>query len=87
MYWGMVPELLLTIAVLVLFGLQQPDVWRSQFWAIGHDLKLNSSPNIILYAYANHWPLPTIPFIWTQTYRPYPAKAMIIEEQCTDISS
>lgn len=67
MYWGMLPELLLTIAVLVLFGLQQPDVWRSRFWRIGHELKQNSSPNVILYAYANHRPLPTIPFVWTQT--------------------
>ncbi|KAM7222166.1 hypothetical protein V8F06_002438 [Rhypophila decipiens] len=67
MYWGMVPELMFLIAVLVLFGLQQPDVWRTRFWRIGHDLKLNSSPNIILYAYANHRPLPDIPFVWSQS--------------------
>jgi len=63
----MLPELLGTIAVLVLFGIQQPDMFRTVFWRIGHELKLNSSPTVILYAYANHWPLPTIPFVWSQT--------------------
>ncbi|KAK3329063.1 hypothetical protein B0H66DRAFT_12327 [Apodospora peruviana] len=67
MYWGMIPELGLVISVLVLFGLQQPDVWRTQFWRIGHEHGLNSSPNILLYAYANHRPLPTIPLVWSQT--------------------
>ncbi|KAK3335345.1 hypothetical protein B0T19DRAFT_452287 [Cercophora scortea] len=67
MYWGMIPELLGVIAMLVLFGLQQPDVFRSQFWAIGYQEGFNSNPNMILYAYANHRPLPDIPFVWSQT--------------------
>lgn len=67
LYWGMIPELLGTIAVLVLFGVQQPDMFRTVFWRIGAELGYNSSPVIILYAYANHRPLPTIPFVWSQT--------------------
>lgn len=65
--WGMVPELLGTIAVLVLFGVQQPDLFRTVFWKVGAELGYNSSPVILLYAYANHRPLPTIPFVWSQT--------------------
>ncbi|KAK4647493.1 uncharacterized protein QC761_0001540 [Podospora bellae-mahoneyi] len=67
LYWGMVPELAGIIPLLVLFGVQQPDAWRTLFWRIGSDYKLNSSPTMILYAYANHRPLPTIPFVWSQT--------------------
>ena len=66
-YWGMLPELAGVIAVLVLFGIQQPDLFRTKFWRIGADMKLNSSPTIILYAYANHRPLPTVPFVWSRT--------------------
>ncbi|CCC05998.1 hypothetical protein SMACR_00214 [Sordaria macrospora] len=66
LYWGMAFELLGIVAVLVLFGIQQPDVFRTQFWEIGHLMKWNSSPNMILYAYANHQPLPKIPFVWSQ---------------------
>jgi hypothetical protein len=63
----MVPELLGTIAVLVLFGVQQPDLFRTVFWKVGAKLGYNSDPVILLYAYANHRPLPTIPFVWSQT--------------------
>jgi len=66
LYWAMLPELALTIAVLVLFGIQQPDLFRSLFWRIGYELRMNSNPNIILYAYANHQPLPKIPFVWSR---------------------
>ena len=63
----MVPELAGVIALLVLFGLQQPDSFRTRFWQIGFDNKLNSNPNMILYAYANYQPLPTVPFVWSRT--------------------
>lgn len=66
LYFGMVFELLGIVGVLVLFGVQQPDVFRTQFWEIGHLMGWNSSPNMILYAYANHQPLPTVPFVWSQ---------------------
>ncbi|KAI4595758.1 hypothetical protein KJ359_006394 [Pestalotiopsis sp. 9143b] len=67
LWWAMIPELACTVALLVLFGLAQPDLFRTQLWQAGNDLGFNSSPNIILYAYANHRPLPTIPFVWSST--------------------
>lgn len=67
LYWGMIPELAGIIPCLVLFALQQPDAWRTLFWRIGYENQLNSNPSMILYAYANFRPLPTIPFVWTQT--------------------
>ncbi|KAI0126519.1 hypothetical protein BJ170DRAFT_409573 [Xylariales sp. AK1849] len=67
MWMVMVPELGLTVALLVLFGIAQPDLYRTQLWRAGSDLGFNSSPNIILWAYANHVPLPNIPFVWTNT--------------------
>ncbi|EGO52166.1 hypothetical protein NEUTE1DRAFT_132895 [Neurospora tetrasperma FGSC 2508] len=71
LYFGMVFELLGIVGVLVLFGIQQPDVFRTQFWEIGHLMGWNSSPNMILYAYANHQPLPTVPFVWSQLLTDY----------------
>ncbi|KAK3393848.1 hypothetical protein B0H63DRAFT_444055 [Podospora didyma] len=67
LYWGMLPELAGTIAMLVLFGLQQPDLYRSKFWQIGFNNQLNSNPAMVLYAYANYEPLPSIPLVWSQT--------------------
>lgn len=59
-------ELLGLIPILVLFGLAQPDLYRSNLWQIGWENRFNSNPAIILYAYANHRPLPTIPFVWSK---------------------
>ncbi|KAH8682405.1 hypothetical protein BX600DRAFT_448486 [Xylariales sp. PMI_506] len=67
MWIVMAAELLATIAVLVNFGISQPDAYRTALWQAGNELGFNSSPNIILYAYANYKPLPTIPFVWSQT--------------------
>lgn len=67
MWIVMIFELLAVVAVLVFFGIAQPDLYRSQLWQAGDDLGFNSSPSIILYAYANYQPLPTIPFVWSQT--------------------
>lgn len=36
-------------------------------WQIGSDNGFNSSPNQVLYAYANYKPIPTIPFVWSHT--------------------
>ena len=66
----MVLELLVLIPALVLFGIEQPDLYRTKFWQIGYDNGLNSNPNMILYAYANYKPLPTVPFVWSQRYGP-----------------
>ncbi|KAK4129214.1 hypothetical protein N657DRAFT_61108 [Parathielavia appendiculata] len=78
LYWGMVPELAGIIPLLVLFGVQQPDAFRTLFWRIGFENKLNSNPNMILYAYANHQPLPTIPFVWSQTLTSYNVAISIV---------
>lgn len=66
MYFTMIAELLGTVALLVLFGISQPDLYRTKLWRAGHELGFNSSPNVILYAYANYEPQPTLPFVWSQ---------------------
>lgn len=65
--WLMVTELIGLVPLLVIFGISQPDLYRTEMWQIGFENKLNSNPNMILYAYANHRPLPKIAFIWTET--------------------
>ncbi|KIH91904.1 hypothetical protein SPBR_01885 [Sporothrix brasiliensis 5110] len=65
-YSTMIPELACTVGLLVLFGLAQPNTYRTQMWQIGFNNGFNSNPNMILYAYANHAPLPKIPFVWSQ---------------------
>ncbi|KAB5578566.1 hypothetical protein GE09DRAFT_1280905 [Coniochaeta sp. 2T2.1] len=65
MYWLMAAELVGLVPILVLFGIQQPDLYRTKFWQIGYNEGLNSNPNMILYAYANHRPLPKIPLVWS----------------------
>ncbi|KAL0935405.1 uncharacterized protein CTRU02_209996 [Colletotrichum truncatum] len=66
--WAIFPlELAGLITVLVLFGIAQPDLYRTKLWEVGHAYGFNSSPNIILYAYANFEPLPKIPLVWTRT--------------------
>ncbi|KND91420.1 hypothetical protein TOPH_04004 [Tolypocladium ophioglossoides CBS 100239] len=65
--WLMPFELAVLVPVLVIFGISQPDLYRSDMWQIGFDNKLNSNPNMVLYAYANYRPLPTVPLIWSST--------------------
>jgi hypothetical protein len=60
------------VAGLALFGIADPDLYRTRLWTVGGNYGFNSSPTEILYAYANHRPIPTIPFVWSQTYV-YPA--------------
>ncbi|TPX19096.1 uncharacterized protein E0L32_011257 [Thyridium curvatum] len=57
-YWLMLAELLGLVPILVLFGIAQPDMYRTTMWRIGNANGWNSNPNMILYAYANHRPLP-----------------------------
>lgn len=66
-WWLMPLELIGLVPILVLFGISQPDLYRSDMWQIGWEHKLNSNPAMILYAYANHRPLPKIAFVWTRT--------------------
>ncbi|KAG5944125.1 hypothetical protein E4U53_006927 [Claviceps sorghi] len=65
--WLMPLELAGLVAVLTIFGIAQPDLYRSAMWEIGFQNKLNSNPKMVLYAYANYQPLPTVPLIWSQT--------------------
>lgn len=63
----MVLELGGTVAALALFGIASPDLYRTKLWQIGSDNGFNSSPKQILYAYANYWPIPKTPFVWSNT--------------------
>lgn len=58
-------ELLGVVASLALFGIAQSDTWRTALWRDGNFNGYNSSPSRILYAYANHEPLPHAPLIWS----------------------
>lgn len=68
MWFAMVFELAGVVATLVLFGIAQPDLYRTQLWRIGYMWNFNSNPNIILYSYANNQPYPDVPFVWSQKY-------------------
>jgi hypothetical protein len=63
-------ELAGTVAALALFGIADPDLFRTALWQVGSDNGFNSSPKDILYAYANYRPIPKTPFVWSQTYVP-----------------
>lgn len=65
MFWIMPFELAGTIALLVVFALAQPDLFRTQMWQIGYTWGFNSNPAILLYAKANHQPAPNTPFVWS----------------------
>ncbi|CAD6442033.1 311b209a-319d-4070-8869-af2bfc593f84 [Sclerotinia trifoliorum] len=65
--WLNVIELAGTIAALIMFGIADPDLYRTSLWQIGYDNGFNSSPAEILYAYANYRPIPKIAFVWSQT--------------------
>ncbi|KAI5467337.1 hypothetical protein BGZ63DRAFT_345364 [Mariannaea sp. PMI_226] len=67
-WWLMPFELAGTVSALVIFGISQPDLWRSEMWQIGWDHRLNSNPAIVLYAYSNHVPQPHLALIWTRTF-------------------
>jgi hypothetical protein len=60
-------ELAGTVAALALFGIADPNLYRTKLWQIGYDNGFNSNPKQILYAYANYRPLPKTPFVWSQT--------------------
>ncbi|CAM1504332.1 Fc.00g019230.m01.CDS01 [Cosmosporella sp. VM-42] len=66
-WWLMPLELAGVVPALVLFGISQPNLYRTDMWEIGWQNRLNSNPAIVLYAYANHKPQPDIAFIWTRT--------------------
>ena len=53
-----------TIACLALFGIADPDTYRTKLWQNGADHGFNSKPSDILYLYANYKPV-HIPLIWS----------------------
>lgn len=64
----MVAELGGTVATLTLFGIASPDAYRTQLWKVGGENGFNSSPDQILYAYANYRPIPKTPLVWSDLY-------------------
>ena len=54
-----------TVACLALFGMADPDTYRTKLWREGSKQGWNSSPVDILYAIANYKPAPT-PSPWNQ---------------------
>lgn len=76
----MVFELAGTVAALAMFGIADPDLYRTRLWQVGSDNGFNSSPLQILYAYANYRPIPKIPFVWSQTYVSCPS--VVVEKGC-----
>ena len=60
-------ELALSIAALALFGIAEPNLYRTRFWQEGSDQGWNSNPNQIIYAYANYKPI-SAPLPWSQLY-------------------
>lgn len=69
-------ELAGTIAGLALFGIADPNLYRTKLWQVGYENGFNSSPKQILYAYANYRPIPKTPFVWSQTYVAMPSVQM-----------
>ncbi|KAF2173113.1 hypothetical protein M409DRAFT_17062 [Zasmidium cellare ATCC 36951] len=58
-------EFLLTVATLTLMGIADPNTYRTKLWQNGFDQGFNSSPNSILYYYAN-WLPAKVPTVWSQ---------------------
>jgi len=62
-------ELPLSIAALALFGIAQPNLYRTRFWQEGSNHGWNSNPNQLIYAYANYKPI-SAPLAWSQLFAP-----------------
>ena len=58
-------EFPLTISTLALFGIADPDTYRTKLWMDGFNNGFNSDPAAQLYAAANHQPALHIPIIWS----------------------
>ncbi|WEW57652.1 hypothetical protein PRK78_003119 [Emydomyces testavorans] len=61
----LVIELPFTVAVLALFGIASPNLYRTKLWQDGADNGFNSSPDELVYRFANYEPY-TTPRPWTQ---------------------
>ncbi|KAL8649336.1 MAG: hypothetical protein Q9226_005620 [Calogaya cf. arnoldii] len=63
-------ELVIEVAALALYGIAQPDLYRTRLWKEGSVHGWNSNPNSIIYAYANYRPVHT-PLPWSQFVTDY----------------
>lgn len=59
-------EFPLTVAALTLFGIADPNTYRTKLWQNGADIGYNSAPDERLYALANYRSY-TTPIIWSQS--------------------
>ena len=66
-YILIVAEVPFTVSALALFGIADPDLYRTQLWQEGANHGWNSDPIEILYSYANYAPINT-PTPWNQWY-------------------
>ena len=64
MYGLFLLELPATVGCLLLFGIADPNTYRTKLWQDGSNHGFNSNPNEILYSYANYKPIHT-PLIWS----------------------
>lgn len=60
----LVVEFPLTVALLTLFGIAAPNLYRTKLWEDGAANGFNSSPNTEVYAAANYRPY-TAPMVWS----------------------
>ena len=66
MYGLLITEAIFTVAALALFGIAAPNTYRTKLWEDGSLNGFNSNPNIVVFAYANHRPIPKVPMVWRQ---------------------
>ncbi|KAI1175578.1 hypothetical protein F4777DRAFT_323055 [Nemania sp. FL0916] len=78
MWIMMIVELALTVTLLVLTSLAQPDTYRTKLWTAGYQLGFNSNPMIITFALTNGQKPPAIPFVWSSTLTDYNVAIAII---------
>jgi hypothetical protein len=67
LYWLCALEFPFTVASLALFGIADPDTYRTALWTEGSTFGWNSDPIEILYSFANYQPMQP-PTPWNQLY-------------------
>ncbi|KAJ9664279.1 hypothetical protein H2201_005271 [Coniosporium apollinis] len=60
----LVLEFPLTVAMLTLFGIASPNLYRTKLWQEGADHGWNSDPSEVVYSFANYEPQ-KIPLVWS----------------------
>ncbi|KAF2427349.1 hypothetical protein EJ08DRAFT_354510 [Tothia fuscella] len=58
-------EFPLTVTTLALFGIADPDTYRTKLWQDGSSNGFNSDPSTPLYAAANYLPPVKVPLVWS----------------------